>query len=76
MLALDRYTQSVEPVFFRLVIESGVLFATYWLVLLFPFKQRSHYMRIIGGLRGPRVRAQRGLDAAPDEPVPCASVSA
>ena len=75
VLALDRYTQSVEPVFVRLVTESGLLFATYWLVLLFPFKQRSHYMKIIGGLRVPRVRAQPGLDASPDEPVP-ASVSA
>jgi PST family polysaccharide transporter len=57
VLALDRYIQPVESVFLRLVIESGLLFGTYWLVLLFPLNQRSNYMKILGGLRAQRARA-------------------
>jgi hypothetical protein len=59
VLALGRYTQAVEPVFFRLVVESGLLFGIYWGVLLFAFNQRSNYTKIFGELGLRRGGAQR-----------------
>ena len=66
VFALRRYTQSVEPVFLRLVVESGLLFGTYWMMLLFAFNQKSNYMKIFGELRFRRAPAPP-TTKAPDE---------
>jgi len=59
VLAVSRYTQSIEPVFLRLVAESALLFGTYWMMLLFALNQKSAYLQIFGELRFRRARTQR-----------------
>ncbi|MGB7220869.1 MAG: lipopolysaccharide biosynthesis protein [Vicinamibacterales bacterium] len=76
VFALGRYTQTVEPVFLRLVIESFVLFATYWLMLLFTFNQKASYMNILRELRFRTASAKQASEAGPDQLVEKASVSA
>jgi PST family polysaccharide transporter len=63
VFALGRYLQLVAPAFLRLVVESGVLFGVYWVMMLFGLNQRSNYMRLVGELGFRRSRAQRVPDA-------------
>ena len=65
VLAVSRYTQSIEPVFLRLIAESALLFGTYWVILLFALNQKSAYMQIFGELRfrRPRVKGIPETDA-------------
>jgi PST family polysaccharide transporter len=51
VVALARVTGAVEPIFFRLVVESAILFGVYWGMLLFVLGQRPTYMKILGELR-------------------------
>jgi hypothetical protein len=52
------YTGSIEWTFIRLIVESAVLFGTYWLVLLFGFRQHATYLTVFRELRifPPRVK--------------------
>jgi PST family polysaccharide transporter len=45
------YTHSIEWTFGRLVTESAILFAVYWLVLLFVFGQLTTYATVLRELR-------------------------
>lgn len=55
-VAVGRYTQTIEPVFFRLVAECSVFFGTYGALLLFAFSQRTAYMKLLRELRFARAR--------------------
>jgi len=64
--SLSRYTQSIEPAFLRLVVETGLLFGTYSVMLLFALNQRSNYMKILGELGFRRARSQQVQGVSPD----------
>jgi O-antigen/teichoic acid export membrane protein len=53
------------PPFFRLLLESGVLFLTFYTVLLFAVDQRSLYLNLLVGLRGSPRQANSTLRSGP-----------
>jgi PST family polysaccharide transporter len=58
VLASRGLTNTLEPAFVRLVAETALLFGTYWIVLLFPLKQRQVYVKILRELRLGRTRVE------------------
>jgi O-antigen/teichoic acid export membrane protein len=74
VVAIGRATQSIESVFLRLVVETGVLFGTYWAMLLFALRQSSTYMKILSELRFWRGKQTQG--SAPETLVEKVSASA
>jgi len=51
VVAADRLLVTIDTVFLRLVVESAILFGTYWAVLLFALNQKSAYFHILRELR-------------------------
>ncbi len=57
-LTTSQYLQSVQLPIVRLVIETGIFFGTYALVLLFALNQRASYVKVFRELRFWRVQVE------------------